>query len=76
MDQHVLSAMNMIAFLLVFALLTAALYGLYAALLRWLHTPLHVTGSLGKGKPAAAESPHAPRTAALRSGAVIHAFSR
>lgn len=68
--------MNIIVSLLVFALLTTALFGVYSALLRWLHTPVRVTGKAAKRKHSSAESRRATPTTAMQHSAAIYAFSR
>ena len=65
--------MNIIDLLLAFGLLTAILYGLYSALLRWLRTPLSGTSEAGhvNNRP---RNHRAPRAVARRQNADIHAF--
>lgn len=65
--------MSIIDYLLILALLTAALYTLYAALLRGRHTPPE---KREKSKPVEVERRHFRNTTSMRQDAALHAFSR
>jgi len=69
--------MKIIDYLLVSALLTTALAGLYSVLLRWLRTPLRAARiAAGQHKQSLAEESRSTHAAASRQSAANHAFSR
>ena len=68
--------MIIIDYLLILALLTAALYTLYGALLRWLHTPVGTPEKRKESKPVGVERRRFANTTSTRRDAALHAFSR
>lgn len=68
--------LSIIDYLLILALLTAALYTLSAALLRWLHTPVGIPEKRKESKPVEIERRRFTNTASMRQDAALHAFSR
>ncbi len=69
--------MKIIDYLLVSALLTAALAGLYSVLLRWLHTPLRAARiAAGQHKQSPAEPARSAHAVAGRQSAAIYTSNR
>jgi len=69
--------MKVIDYLLVSALLTTALAGLFSALLRWLHTPLRAARiAAGQHKQSLADESRSAHAVANRQSAANRAFSR
>ena len=67
--------MSIIDYLLVFALLTTALYALYAILFRWPYPHPDDRGTR-KSTQANAEGRSSPTAKSMRQDAALHAFSR